>query len=153
MSKYIDNYSINQYPTRNEIVITLPQSWDTMTNTLVPVSDRRSALTDAEETALLLVVKAMVENNGCEGCKHEMLSPAQQWIPCTEQLPKRMPYHESVSEWCLVTHFRDIFGKKMYLTEKAYLCFSDEQWHVRGNYVLGDVLAWMPLPEPYKEGE
>lgn len=57
-----DGYAINQYPTRNEIVITLPQRWDTLTNTFTPISDRRIALTDAEEAALLVVVKAMFEN-------------------------------------------------------------------------------------------
>lgn len=58
----IDGYTINQYPTRNEIVITLPQRWDTLTNTLVPVSDRLETLTDLEEAALLVAVKAMFEN-------------------------------------------------------------------------------------------
>lgn len=57
-----DGYAINQYPTKNEIVITLPQRWDTLTNTFVPVSGRRLALTDAEEAALLMAVKAMLEN-------------------------------------------------------------------------------------------
>lgn len=57
-----DGYSINQYPKRNAIVITLPQRWDTLTNTFVPVSSRRITLTDAEEAALLVAVKAMFEN-------------------------------------------------------------------------------------------
>lgn len=57
-----DGYTINQYPERNAIVITLPQRWDTLTNTYVPVSGRREMLTDAEETALLVAVKAMFEN-------------------------------------------------------------------------------------------
>ena len=57
-----DGYAINQYPTRNAIVITLPQTLDTLTNTFVPVSDRRIALTDAEEAALLVAVRAMFEN-------------------------------------------------------------------------------------------
>lgn len=55
-------YTIIQYPTRNAIVITLPQKWDTLTNTVVPISNRRIALTDAEEAALLVAVKAMFEN-------------------------------------------------------------------------------------------
>lgn len=58
----IDGYTINQYPTRNAIVIALPQRLDTLTNTVVPVSGRRIALTDAEEAALLAAVKAMFEN-------------------------------------------------------------------------------------------
>ena len=57
-----DGYTIQQYPEKNAIVITLPQRWDSLTNTLVPVSDRRATLTDLEETALLVAVKAMFEN-------------------------------------------------------------------------------------------
>ncbi len=49
-----DGYTIHQYPTRNEIVIILPQRWDTLTNTFAPVSNRRIALTDTEEAALLV---------------------------------------------------------------------------------------------------
>ena len=58
----IDGYIITQYPNRNCIIITLPQRADTVTNTLSPLSDRRKRLTDAEETALLVAVKAMFEN-------------------------------------------------------------------------------------------
>lgn len=58
----IDGYSIMQYVTRNQIVINLPQTWDTLTNTVAPIADRRTALTDLEETALLTAVKAMFEN-------------------------------------------------------------------------------------------
>lgn len=58
----IDGYTITQYTTRNVITITLPQRQDTLTNTFVPVLDRRIALTDAEEAALLVAVKAMFEN-------------------------------------------------------------------------------------------
>lgn len=57
-----DGYTIIQYPTKNKIVIMLPQKWDTLTNTLTLVSDRRLALTDTEEAALLMAVKAMLEN-------------------------------------------------------------------------------------------
>jgi hypothetical protein len=59
-------YSIIQYPTRNAIVITLPQRRDTLTNTFVAVSNRRLALTDAEEAALLIAVKAMFENGNMD---------------------------------------------------------------------------------------
>ena len=56
-----DGYTIEQYPEKNAIVITLPQRWDSLTNTIVPVSDRRETLTDLEEAALLAAVKAMFE--------------------------------------------------------------------------------------------
>ena len=58
----IDGYRIMQYVTRNQIVITLPQTWDTLTNTVAPIADRRKVLTDLEEAALLTAVKAMFEN-------------------------------------------------------------------------------------------
>lgn len=57
-----DGYIIIQYTTKNAIVITLPQRLDTMTNTFTPISDRRRALSNAEEAALLVAVKAMFEN-------------------------------------------------------------------------------------------
>lgn len=58
----LDGYSITQYVTRNQIVITLPQTWDTLANTVAPIADRRNVLTDLEEAALLTAVKAMFEN-------------------------------------------------------------------------------------------
>ena len=58
----IDGYSITQYVPQNQIVITLPQTWDTLANTVAPIAGRRKVLTDLEETALLTAVKAMFEN-------------------------------------------------------------------------------------------
>ena len=63
----IDGYSIMQYVTRNQIVITLPQTLDTLTNTVAPIADRRKVLTDLEEVALLTAVKAMYENETHKG--------------------------------------------------------------------------------------
>ena len=57
-----DGYTITQYPTKNRIIITLPQTLETLTNTVTQVSNRRNKLTDAEEAALLVAVKAMFEN-------------------------------------------------------------------------------------------
>ena len=58
----IDGYTITQYTTKNKIIITLPQTLWTITNTVTQVSNRRNKLTDAEEAALLVAVKAMFEN-------------------------------------------------------------------------------------------
>ena len=58
----IDGYSITQYIAQNQIVITLPQTWDNLTNTVDPITNRRKELTDLEEVALLTAVKAMFEN-------------------------------------------------------------------------------------------
>ena len=57
-----DGYSLTQYVAKNLIVITIPPTWDTLTSTVAPIADRKKALTDAEEVALLTAVKAMLEN-------------------------------------------------------------------------------------------
>ena len=67
--------------------------------------------------------------------------PEQRWIPCSERLPEEGRYfvarHDDVSK----TNFTDI------------LWFEKNVWWNRkftGNFA---VFAWMPLPEPYKEGQ
>ena len=59
------------------------------------------------------------------------------WIPCSERLPKRCNYY-------IVTDF----GK----VDEAYYD-SDSRWFSWDGNKLKDVTAWMPLPEPYKEGQ
>lgn len=60
------------------------------------------------------------------------IEPEQHWIPVTERLPKRSGYY-------LVTRRTGTVNKCLY---------QDGYWY--GNWT---VTAWMPLPEPYKEGE
>lgn len=76
--------------------------------------------------------------------------PTQQWIPCSERLPK--PW-KSV----LVTY---IYNGKRFVEESQYTGQYDEQgnplfssysdeYKVSGAYF--QMIAWMPFPEPYKE--
>lgn len=63
------------------------------------------------------------------------LPSAQQWIPCSERLPDDGTY--LCWEWqgfCYVDSFKN--GN----WETAEKCYTK-------------CIAWMPLPEPYKEGE
>ena len=59
----LDGYTIIQYPSKNVVEIVLPQTVTSITNTVSPVVSRRYKITDAEEAALLVAVKAMFENN------------------------------------------------------------------------------------------
>lgn len=54
------------------------------------------------------------------------------WIPCSERLPERSGYY-------LVTGRQGMVNKCLY---------RDGYWY--GNCT---VIAWMPLPEPYEDGE
>ena len=69
------------------------------------------------------------------------VQPEQKWIPCSERLP------EEYGNYLITTHdgnvdIGTIDPKKKYVWSA---CDSD------GFYWLRDVLAWMPLPEPYRE--
>ena len=54
---------------------------------------------------------------------------AQQWIPCSERLPERNGYY-------LVTGRQGAVNKRLY---------QDGYWY--GNWAI---IAWMPLPEPWR---
>lgn len=57
----LDGYSIEHYPNSNQIVITMPQTTQTITNTIEKITNRRTDITHNELTALLVCAKAMVE--------------------------------------------------------------------------------------------
>lgn len=75
---------------------------------------------------------------------------AQEWIPCSERLPKEEDYRECME--CLD-------GAVWYYTSRktmglGYYYYSTKQWSTICDMKPdGKVIAWMPLPEPYKEGE
>lgn len=75
------------------------------------------------------------------------------WIPVTERLPEKDTH-------CVLVTYKDgndYFVKQMYYG-KAYfecsskICFYDSDSEY-GDIEYRGVIAWMPLPEPYKEGE
>lgn len=66
-------------------------------------------------------------------------SSAQQWIPCS----KRMPEEETDVLICNSTGNIAI-SRGTYCTEA-----SDWIWYTSG-WRFGEVIAWMPLPEPYR---
>ena len=82
-----------------------------------------------------------------EGAKQilESLSSAQQWIPCSERLP------EEEEEDFLVTD-----GESMavgyYRQDARAWDSTDFGWieNKEKGYGINEVVAWMPLPEPYK---
>lgn len=57
----LDDYSIEELISKNQIIINLPQTQSTLTNTVTPIVERRTRLTDQELTAILVAVKAMYE--------------------------------------------------------------------------------------------
>ena len=76
--------------------------------------------------------------------------PEQRWIPCSERFPEEDDYKSCIE--CLD-------GAVWYLTENGtmglgYYYKSTKEWSTTGDLKTdGKVIAWMPLPEPYREGE
>lgn len=61
-----------------------------------------------------------------------------QWIPCSERLPEEDTYVLATTAWGEIT-----------MAEKL----SDIAWFIyegNANATSDDIVAWMPLPEPYK---
>lgn len=90
------------------------------------------------------------------------VEPYQQWIPCS----KRLPSKEERKEWidknldgigylypCLVTRYSSINQSRM--KNNPYVAkhyFDGEDFVNCGEEVCSEyVIAWMPLPEPYRE--
>lgn len=80
----------------------------------------------------------------------EALPSAHQWIPCSERLPNANGIY-------IVTRKISDGFECQNITDACYFDGSNT-WHddTRVNHerkYLADVLAWMPLPEPYREDE
>ena len=75
--------------------------------------------------------------------------PEQRWIPCSERLPEDGEKHYWVCtdtgyqcecRWTNINHF---------WTDLT----TDWHWHIMDIPQYSAIIAWMPLPEPWKEGE
>ena len=74
---------------------------------------------------------------------------AQQWIPCTpETMPKESgQYIITVKYKHFSDEYEDIYSEHGHWDGKKWDTFYFGHW---GD--VEDIIAWMPLPEPYKGG-
>ena len=89
-------------------------------------------------------VKVCIDNANELAEEYKLLENIEQlnngWIPCTERLPEEATTYE-VTEEVIVN------SKKQYIV--VHRLFGTEgQWILPPNR---KVIAWMPLPSPYKE--
>lgn len=74
-----------------------------------------------------------------------------QWIPCSERLPEINGHHESDTVLCYTDTGIYTFSvlQENIFGQCGFECERDDDYHV----LAGKVIAWMPLPEPWKEEE
>ena len=56
-----DGYTLMYEPKNNRIIITMPQTTSTISNTVSMITNRRTNITSEEETMILLFIKAIME--------------------------------------------------------------------------------------------
>ena len=110
---------------------------------------------DTAHTNLISRADALRELNGAcsnwkDDCKvaeiiNALPSADAEWIPCSERVPKENEYVDNVCKYYLI---QDEYGDM----HVAHL--SGRGWEtIESIKALGcDVIAWMPLPKPYREG-
>ena len=77
--------------------------------------------------------------NGLDGTHHYLASPVQpeaKWIPVSKRVPE-----ESLNS---------VIGWDRYRERCVFVQYIDGHFQNRGNTESFDIVAWMPLPEPYK---
>ena len=127
-------------------------------DTNVPTNDcisRRSAIDAVMETEPYLGTENIVYQRTDDVIANiNKLPSAQQWIPCSERLPKEKDAGilkklgtSKRSEYVLATV--EVKGERMTVTA----CTYDGEWDWNMKYAFPDykIIAWKPLPEPYKE--
>ena len=71
-------------------------------------------------------------------------SAKQGWIPCSERLPEYDGDAYLVTDYCEQINRKRIHVSYCYINKEGF--WSDVPWGYK-------VIAWMPLPEPYKGEE
>ena len=69
--------------------------------------------------------------------------PQGEWIPCSERLPSEKDYIGDVVIWCTD---KSIVGVGWYYESTKSWATIDDTFPP----ILGEVIAWMPLPKPLK---
>lgn len=74
--------------------------------------------------------------------------PEQKWIPVSERLPEVEDLHEISIEDCMCYLIQRSCGV---MDVAHYIKVYGESYFEAHCIKFNDVVAWMPLPEPYKE--
>lgn len=97
-------------------------------------------------------MRAVVEPDGIKPCpidEQPTIEAEPRWIPCSERLPEKL-FGCLVTVWDTNPITFDEFENIL----PYFVGWDGEQWNDDdGEQCPFEVIAWMPLPEPYREVE
>ena len=64
-----------------------------------------------------------------------------EWIPCSERMP------EDAGTYIITDYYGNVMSRHFCKKVGQFAGY----WHANGSKYYGNPVAWMPLPEPYKE--
>ena len=105
----------------------------------------KEAEDNGDKEALFYAIEAFQENESLAKSvieASELLKKKRKrgkWIPCTERLPE-----ESLNS---------VIGWDRYRKRAVFVQYINGHWGNMGSNESFDIVAWMPLPEPYKGGD
>ena len=80
----------------------------------------------------------------------EALPSAHQWIPCNERLPENPKSSVDIKTYLVCFDDGNITDL---MWCDGWNCYFNSMGMVSKENELTEVIAWMPLPEPYQEGK
>lgn len=140
---------------RNTLRLTVAEEWNCEGHV---AWDAEVVYSEVMEGMLLDLPSAQpnLQPTRCEECeafnKTRLLipQPERKWIPCSpETMPKKTGHYlvQYTRKYC-----RNEMAVAFYSVEEAR-CDDDYTWEIETFYDIKDVIAWRPLPEPYREDD
>lgn len=129
------------------------EQWKELKETILELRDNDGVSTQQEVCKFLANLMNVLEKQMNSSEK------SNEWIPVSERLPEPLEgEYKDYSNWVLVTANLtvDLDRNNNELDVcPAYYCFSEDRWYYINNrrFAADVIIAWKPLPEPYKESE